>query len=54
MEMLPRRIGIKLNDKGMYYDDEAELNYKKKRHTLMKYLKDMEKREEELKNDINN
>ena len=34
MEMMPRRLGIKLNDKSMYYDSDAELNYKKKRHTL--------------------
>lgn len=36
---VPNRMGIRLNTNGMYYDDEAEKNYKKKKQQLMRCIK---------------
>lgn len=53
MVNIPNRLGIRLNDNSMYFDNDAENNYKAKRATLLRYLKLQEKREEELKNSEN-
>jgi hypothetical protein len=32
-------MGVRVNSNGMYYDDEAEKNYKKKKQQLMRCIK---------------
>lgn len=36
---VPNRMGVRVNSNGMYYDDEAEKNYKKKKQQLMRCIK---------------